>query len=244
VTRAASIALLLLLAGCEKEEVVTGPTPTPYSFQPKATPVTTPKPTPVIKPAPTPPPIKQVGWIQVQASRWEAARVRPEKIHFAQAIAAQITRNRSRYEAVSRATGVPWQVIGAIHSLEADLDFRTNLANGDPLTARTRHVPAGRPPTGKPPFDWSDAASDALTFDHMGDRSWKSIGNWLQNAELYNGPFYENHDLVSPYIHSWDTLYVRGKIIADGHFSATAVSAQCGVVPILKFLEDPALASP
>jgi lysozyme family protein len=227
--------LFLCLMSCQKEsEPISGPAPTPYRFHPSASPIPTPRTTPAVKP--TPLQIKQVGWIQVQASRWEAAKTRPEKVHFAHAIAAQIIRNRTRYETVSQQTGVPWQIIGAIHSLEADLDFRSNLANGDPLTARTRHVPSGRPPDGKPPFDWTTAAADALIFDDMDKKNWTSIGNWLQNAELYNGPFYEKHGLISPYIHSWDTLYFRGKIVADGRYSASAVSAQCGVVPILREL--------
>ncbi len=196
-----------------------------------------PSPTPPVLPLPsaTPKPI-QTGWIKIQTERWEKAVVRPEKVHFAQAIANQITRNRVRYEAVSSETNVPWQVVGAIHSLECDLSFRQNLANGDSLNAKTRHVPKGRIPNVDPPYSWETAAVDALGYDHLRQKRWSDIGNTIQNCELYNGPYYENHDLISPYIHSWDTLYIHGKIIADGRYSSTAISAQCGILPILKFL--------
>ena len=57
----------------------------------------------------------------------------------------EIKAARSRYERVSGITLVPWQVIGVIHSREADCDFHCHLHNGDPLTGRTIHVPKGRP---------------------------------------------------------------------------------------------------
>ena len=72
---------------------------------------------------------------------------------------------RARYASVSAQTGVPWWVIGLIHMMEAGQSFRCHLHNGDPLTARTVQVPAGRPKTGQPPFIWEESAADALLVE-------------------------------------------------------------------------------
>ncbi len=52
---------------------------------------------------------------------------------------------RSRYESVADTLGIPWYFIAAIHNMESSQNFSKHLHNGDPLNARTRHVPAGRP---------------------------------------------------------------------------------------------------
>jgi lysozyme family protein len=180
------------------------------------------------------------GRIKIQGDRWNAAKIRPEKVHFVQAVAAQITRNRSRYESVSRDTKVPWQVIGVIHSLEADLSFRCNLGQGDTLTAQSRHVPKGRPPIPpNPPFTWEYAAEDSLRFDHLDRESWADIGNELQNVEAYNGLGYQKYhpNVPSPYLWGWSTIQKPGKYVADGKWSSTATSAQCGAAMILKLIQ-------
>jgi lysozyme family protein len=48
--------------------------------------------------------------------------------------------------AVAGEVGIPWYVVAVIHNMEAGQNLRTHLHNGDSLTARTVHVPAGRPP--------------------------------------------------------------------------------------------------
>src|SRR6266487_1583426 len=85
--------------------------------------------------------------------------VRPERDGAVNKIVKTITNNRDRYEAISEASDVPWFMIGAIHSLEGDLDFGTHLHNGDSLKRRTVNVPAGRPP-GEPPFTFEESAID------------------------------------------------------------------------------------
>jgi lysozyme family protein len=59
---------------------------------------------------------------------------------------------------------VPWELIAALHEREAGGSFKGHLHNGDPLTGRTYHVPAGRPAKGSPPFTWEASAIDALTM--------------------------------------------------------------------------------
>ena len=67
-------------------------------------------------------------------------------------IVDKVILNKAIYEAVSEELKAPWFFIAAIHNMESGLRFDRHLHNGDPLTARTRHVPADRPADGDPPF--------------------------------------------------------------------------------------------
>lgn len=104
---------------------------------------------------------------------YEAAVIRPERRGAVEAAASRILSNRTRYEAVSVSTGVPWYVVGAVHWLLCGLDFERHLHNGDPLTGRTVRAPKGRP-LGLPPFGWEQSAIDALGF--AGLSPWDSSG--------------------------------------------------------------------
>lgn len=144
--------------------------------------------------------------------------------------------NRARYEKVADATGVPWPWIAITHSLETGVNFNLHLHNGDPLTARTVRVPAGRPRTGSPPFSWFESAIDALTMEgHSLDRidDW-SLASMLFQWEKYNGFGYRKRDLLSPYLFSGCQHYVRGKFVADGVFDPDFVSEQVGAAVVLK----------
>jgi lysozyme family protein len=164
--------------------------------------------------------------------------IRPARKAVVDRIARGLTANRARYEKVANALGVPWYVVAVIHSLEAGGDFTRHLHNGDPLTARTTHVPAGRPRNGKPPFTWEQSATDAL----RGLTKWKdwSIPGMLYELEGYNGWGYRNRRpaLPTPYLWSFSNHYSRGKYVADGRFSPKAVSQQCGAAVLLKRLQD------
>lgn len=234
----AALALAFFLAACDTKQTCVTYDALPVWSLAKEDAAVIRRPSPTPAPAARPLPIIPPSAFSVlQKIRWDTAQIRPEKRHFVTGISNQVARGRARYEAVSKATGVPWQIIGAIHNMEASLSFRLNLAQGDPLTAFSRHVPAGRPKVGHgPPFTWEEAAVDALRFDRMSDRPWGDIGHSLQNVEIYNGTGYQRfHPTVpTPYLWSWTTLYTRGKYVADGKWSDTAVSEQCGAVPILK----------
>lgn len=196
-------------------------------------------PAPVVRVTPTPPPTyTPPPVVSTQQARWDKAEVRKEKEHFVLSITSQIQRSQARYQAVANATKVPWRVIASLHNMECSLSFRQHLHNGDPLTARTHHVPAGRPATGAPPFAWETSAVDALQFDKLDRKDWSRVDTTLQNIEGYNGTGYQRYHptVPTPYLWSWTTLYTRGKYIEDGKWSPTAVSDQCGVVPLLKEL--------
>ncbi len=169
---------------------------------------------------------------------FDSCLVRPDRAALVNQIAAKIVANRGRYERVGTPLGIPWYVIGLIHTMESSMNFGTHLHNGDPLTARTTHVPAGRPATGSPPFTWEESASDALTL--RGFPKWKdwSVPAALFKLEEYNGFGYRDHhpDVLSPYLWSFSNHYIRGKYVADGSFSPTAVSQQCGAAVLLRRL--------
>jgi lysozyme family protein len=76
--------------------------------------------------------------------------IKPVKFAEIDGYVTTIVANRDRYEIVGSPLGVPWYFIGVIHTLECGLSFNRHLHNGDPLTARTVHIPRGRPKTGQP----------------------------------------------------------------------------------------------
>ncbi|MCH5377622.1 MAG: hypothetical protein JJ992_27000, partial [Planctomycetes bacterium] len=89
---------------------------------------------------------------------FDECAIRADKASEIERIVSRIERNQERYNAVAENTGIPWYFVAVIHSMEASLNFSKHLHNGDPLTARTTHVPAGRPRTGSPPFSWEESA--------------------------------------------------------------------------------------
>lgn len=151
------------------------------------------------------------------------------------AIVDKLVQNRARYQAVAEPLGAPWQFVAVIHELEASRRFDRHLHNGDRLTARTVRVPAGRPKAGNPPFTWEESATDALKLKDVHRWTDWSIPGTLFKLEQFNGFGYRKRNPVihTPYLWSFCQHYTRGKFVADGEFSATAVSAQCGAAVLL-----------
>jgi len=166
--------------------------------------------------------------------------IRPDRASEVESIVRKIEANRSTYEKVDTSLGVPWYVVAVIHNMESSLNFTKHLHNGDPLTARTVQVPAGRPNTGNPPFTWEQSAADALTLKGLGaDTDWSMAGT-LYRLEQYNGWGYRLHhpEVLSPYLWSYSNQYTSGKYVADGVWSNTAVSKQCGAAAILRRMAE------
>lgn len=167
-----------------------------------------------------------------------SAAIRPERSAAVRAVARKVLAGRKRYELVAAATGVPWAVIGVLHARESDCDFNTHLHNGDPLTARTHHVPAGRPPFGAPPFEWEDSAADALRLDHLAaepgqTKSW-DIADVCFAAETFNGFGYRTyHGERSPYLWGGTNHQQAGKYHSDGYFDRSEWDIQPGVAAVL-----------
>jgi lysozyme family protein len=149
----------------------------------------------------------------------------------------KINEHAPRYKTVADKVGVPWQVIAVLHHREASGSFSCHLHNGDPLTARTVHVPKGRPAIGEPPFSWEYSAVDALTLDKMGSIDWKDMNAALDRIERYNGIGYRSKGINTPYLWAGTNHYTKGKYVADGHFDADVSDKQPGCAGMLKLLK-------
>lgn len=173
--------------------------------------------------------------------------INPDRVDDADKIIDKIIVNKAKYKAVEQKTGFPWFVIASIHSLESSLNFKTHLHNGDPLSAKTTHVPAGRPP-GNPPFTWPESAVDALTFRSSPWPTWSdwSVAGTLYYLEPYNGWGYRQYhpEVKSPYLWSFCNHYKKGKYASDGHFDPNLVSQQCGAAILIKRMEQRGEISP
>jgi len=173
---------------------------------------------------------------------FKTCQTRPNRAAEVERTVNQIGSGRTRYDTVSAATGVPWHFTGIIHSLECSCNFRQHLHNGDPLTARTVHVPKGRPKSGEPPFAWEDSARDSLDYEGFtGLEDW-SLAAVLYRFEAYNGWGYRGKGVNSPYLWSFCRHYAKGKYVSDGTWSATAVSQQCGAAVLLRRMVERGLA--
>ncbi len=159
---------------------------------------------------------------------------------------------QGRYQALEATTGVPWWFMGVLHLMESSCDFRTHLYNGDPLTARTVNVPAGRPVAGEPPFTWEASATDAfeshgwlLDSVHRlpdGQPDW-TLPTVLWRLEAWNGFGYRLHGVRTPYLWAASILEQPGRYVADGSWDPTAWSKQVGAAVVLKEMVTRGLAS-
>lgn len=193
-------------------------------------------------PAGTPlqPPIRSRRFAELAneyAAYYAACQIRPEHQDKLAYYLTNLERKQALYQQVGDGLGgIPWYFIGIIHAMECGFNFAGHLHNGDPLTARTAHVPKGRPPVGTPPFTWKQSARDALMLHNFHQVSDWSVPHVLFLLEKYNGFGYRLRGLPSPYLWSFSNLYEKGKYVADGEFDPNAVSKQCGAAVILKAL--------
>ena len=166
--------------------------------------------------------------------------IRQERVSAVEATITNLITNRNRYQNVSDMQGIPWSFVAVIHNMEANLDFARHLHNGDPLTARTVQVPAGRPKQGNPPFTWEESAADALSMRGLNAQKDWSLSGTLYQLERYNGWGYRQFhpNVLTPYLWSYSNNYTSGKYVADGTWSDTAVSRQCGSAVLLRRMAE------
>jgi lysozyme family protein len=166
--------------------------------------------------------------------------INPNRSGTVDGLVGTIEQNRNRYAAVGDPLGIPWYFIGVIHNMEASQNFKKHLHNGDPLTARTVQVPAGRPKTGNPPFTWEESATDSLQLKRLDKWTDWSIPGTLYKLEEYNGWGYRRFhaDVLTPYLWSFTNHYKSGKYVGDGKWSQTAVSGQCGAAALLRRMAE------
>ena len=174
---------------------------------------------------------------------WTTMEFRDSRKPIAVKQAGAIARAKDRYRAVGDPLGIPWVWIGCVHQLEGCLDFTTHLHNGDSLSARTVHVPAGRPTAppvnGSLPYSWEESARDALTLKGLqGFKSSWNVPFMLYQWERFNGFGYRLYhpETKSPYVWAGSNHYTKGKYIADGTWGAEHVSKQIGTAVLLRCL--------
>ena len=138
--------------------------------------------------------------------------------------------NKETYERISEKTGIPPELIAALHYRESGCNFNTYLHNGQKLGKTTTIVPKGIYFE-----DFTEAAIDALsrkssvrdefqlTFDC------NDIAKMMAFAERYNGLGYYNKKRVSPYVYSGTNVYTGGKYVSDGVYDSNTVDKQPGV---------------
>lgn len=171
--------------------------------------------------------------------RWEAEAKRN---------AQAIVNARPQLAEVEAHTGVPWWVVGVIQCMEAGISqhgalrLDCHLHNGDPLTHQTVNKPAGRIPGRSGPFTFLESAIDAIRCDELDKVDWSNgaVEPLLYRLEAYNGWGVRQYhpDVLSAYLWSGTNQYKRGKYVADGKWSDTAVSGQIGAVPIIVALKE------
>jgi len=173
---------------------------------------------------------------------FDSCIIKPEKYPEIDRYIQNIVTGKPQYKAVEATVNVPWYFVGIVHNLEGSSKFNAHLHNGDPLTARTTHVPKGRPKTGNPPFTWKVSAVDALQL--QGLDKWKdwSIGGMLFQFERYNGFGYRSKGINSPYLWSYSNHYIKGKYAADGLYNPNLVSKQCGAAVLLRRMSEKQIA--
>jgi lysozyme family protein len=175
---------------------------------------------------------------KAQFGRWQSSSLTTdtELLRELNLVVDTILKNQARYEAVGKPFGIPFYVLGCLHYRESSSSFNRHLHNGDPLTARTVHVPPGRPVNGAPPFTWEESAADALTLRGYANLTGWDLVHCLVRCEAWNGYGYKNRNVPSPYVWSFTSAYSAGKFVADGKYDPTAVDAQPGCAAILKAL--------
>ena len=179
------------------------------------------------------------------AALWEKAKVLDTRAIEVNRVAARLIGPvaKARYQAIEKASGVPWFVIAVIHEREADQNFGCSLAQGDPLDRPSRHVPRGRGPFLNHPSDppGQDAfyrgALDALANCPPYLARWKdwTAGGTMTALLLYNGTgYWDFHHEDSPYDWGATDQEQRGKYTADGVYSAQVWDSQLGCAAMLK----------
>lgn len=178
-------------------------------------------------------------------ARWQTCQITPKRQAEVSAVASRLAAPaaKARYQAIEKATGVPWAVVAVIHEREANQNWNAQLGQGDPLNQVSRHVPRGRGPFLFHPGDvpgndaFQRGAVDALMNCPPQAGHWTdwTIGGALTLLILYNGVGYEAyHAEPSPYDWGATSIEQRGKYTGDGSFDASVWDVQIGCAAMLK----------
>lgn len=152
------------------------------------------------------------------------------------------TQNIKKYLEIEKLTGVPSELICALHYREMSLSWNGCLHNGEKILGtgkKTSLVPKGRGP-----FDtFEQAAIDALFLKkNLFPKEW-NLATCCEFAERYNGLGYRSkigdkgEVELSPYCFAGTNAHDEtGKFVRDGKYDPNAKEAQLGVAAILLIL--------
>ena len=146
-------------------------------------------------------------------------------------------KNKEKYEQVSKVTGIPAELIAALHWRESSGNFNTYMHNGDPLKDNSGNpIPTTHVPAGVLCNSWEESAIDALSGKNKQGLTSDStdLNAYYEFAERYNGLGYRNKGVPSPYVWSGTSNYEQGKYVADGKYDPTVKDKQLGVAVMLK----------
>ncbi|MHC4616368.1 MAG: hypothetical protein ACYTEQ_01310 [Planctomycetota bacterium] len=164
---------------------------------------------------------------------FDSIRIPQEKEEEVFGILRRFEDDRERYQALPHPA--PWEVVAAIHNMEASGDFDRVQHNGQKIVGTGKKTTLV--PKGKGPFEtWEESAIDAHRF-----RRWHTPGSiyyWLEMAERFNGLGYRNKGLHSPYLVGGSDLETPGRYMADGRWSPRGRGRQIGVATILKVIQS------
>jgi lysozyme family protein len=160
-------------------------------------------------------------------------------LNAAKAIAVKAITFKARYQWVSDHSGIPWDMICAIHNKESSMRFTRNLCNGEPLNQVTKLVPKGLGPW----TSWEDSAVDALKLqkritDQLEVSNGWSFAEKLWWCECFNGLGYRAHNINSPYIWANSNQYSKGGYPSDGHYDPEYVIKNSGIFSVIWALND------
>lgn len=128
-------------------------------------------------------------------------------------------KNKSRYQYVAAKTGVPAELVAAIHWRESSGNFNRRQADGGALGNFA---------------NWEESAIKEMSKKYYGSVDKNNIQTWYNYAEKYNGLGYRNRGLPSAYVWAGTSNYQKGKFVADGVFDPNCVDKQIGVAVMLK----------
>jgi lysozyme family protein/GH24 family phage-related lysozyme (muramidase) len=167
-------------------------------------------------------------------------------------VSRSLLQNRDRYERVAQVVNpaMPWYMVGLIHYLATNFNWRGHLHNGDLLTGRTVNNPPNRPQ--KEPFQgwavgysWEESAVDALLsarFDRA--KSWDMPAGILWYLECYTGMGYRSMGIYSPYLWSGTNWYKKGNYENGFRFNPELGFGQVGAGAVVFYMYYKNLLSP
>lgn len=160
-------------------------------------------------------------------------QVAPERVQEVDLVARALLRPAwlDRYREVDRQTKVPACFIAGLDERESGADPSRSLGQGDYWNRVSTHVPKGHGPWAS----WIAAAIYYVNLDKLNATSapWSwAYACW--KGEAWNGFGARGRGINTGYLWAGTNHYTRGKYIADGVWSSSAVDRQLGIIPIMR----------